>query len=105
MLKITVTNRTGAQAVLDATIGRTLMETVRDGGVADMLAVCGGCCFCATCHVFIDPQWADRVGAAGEIEGELLDTSPHRAAASRLACQIRITPDLDGLSLTISPED
>jgi 2Fe-2S ferredoxin len=81
------------------------MEIVRDAGIDELLALCGGCCSCATCHVYVDPTFADRLPPMAEDESDLLDSSEHRTAASRLSCQIRFGPGLDGLRVTIAPED
>ncbi|MET0363398.1 MAG: ferredoxin, partial [Sphingobium sp.] len=71
----------------------------------DMLALCGGCCSCATCHVFVDAEFADRLPAISDDENDLLDTSSHRNEHSRLSCQIMLTEDLSGLRVAIAPED
>lgn len=81
------------------------MEVIRDNGFDELLALCGGCCSCATCHVFVDPAYADRVEPISEDESDLLDSSGHRTAQSRLSCQVVVTPALDGLTVTIAPED
>lgn len=83
----------------------TLMEVLRDEGLG-VEAVCGGCCSCATCHVHIDEAWLDRVGPAGDTEAELLQISAYfDARVSRLSCQIRCVPELDGLRITVAPEE
>ena len=81
------------------------MEVIRDAGFDELLALCGGCCSCATCHVFVDEAWADKLPPVGEDENDLLDSSSHRNATSRLSCQISMGADLDGLRVTIAPED
>ena len=78
---------------------------MRENGFDEVLALCGGCCSCATCHVHVDPDWAARLPAQGADEDDLLDTSDHRVATSRLSCQIRFDDDLDGLKVRIAPED
>jgi ferredoxin, 2Fe-2S len=103
--KINVTTRAGQEHSLDGEAGLSLMETIRDAGIDELLALCGGCCSCATCHVIVDEAWTDAVGGAGEDEGDLLDSSAHRVAASRLSCQITLDDALDGLRVTIAPED
>jgi ferredoxin, 2Fe-2S len=100
-----VTRRDGETVELSATAGLSVMEIIRDGGVDELLALCGGCCSCATCHVHVDAAFADRVNPMGEDENDLLDSSDHRTAASRLSCQIPFTAELDGLKVTIAPED
>ncbi|WP_051187263.1 2Fe-2S iron-sulfur cluster-binding protein [Sphingobium wenxiniae] len=79
--------------------------TGRDNGFDELLALCGGCCSCATCHVFIDPEFIESLPAPGEDENDLLDSSDHRNDRSRLACQIGLNAGLDGLRVTIAPED
>src|SRR3546814_17336221 len=73
------------------------MEVIRDAGFDELLALCGGCCSCATCHVFVDEAWADKLPPVGEDENDLLDSSSHRNANSRLSCQISMDAGLDGL--------
>jgi len=103
--KLIVIDRSGGETVVDAQGGVTLMEAIRDNGFDDLLALCGGCCSCATCHVFVDRDWAETTGAPGEDENDLLDSSDHRSPLSRLSCQIVLGPTLDGLRITIAPED
>ena len=81
------------------------MEAIRDNGFDELLALCGGCCSCATCHVHVDPAFADKLPAMSEDEDDLLESSDHRNESSRLSCQIAFTSDLDGLKVTIAPED
>lgn len=105
MSQITVTTRAGKDITLAAKPGLSLMEILRDGDVNEILALCGGCCSCATCHVYVDADDLARVGTAGLDEADLLDSSDHRTAASRLSCQIAFTAALDGLRVTVAPED
>ena len=81
------------------------METIRDNGFDELLALCGGCCSCATCHVHIDPSYMDKLPEMDMDEDDLLESSDHRNEYSRLSCQIPITDTLDGLKVTIAPED
>jgi 2Fe-2S ferredoxin len=103
--EILVTNRAGKQTALKAAIGISLMEGLRDGGFDEVLALCGGCCSCATCHVYIDAAFTDQLPAMSDDENELLDSSDHRSALSRLSCQIMVTDALKGMHVTIAPED
>ena len=105
MPTITVTDRAGGAHTLAATPGHSVMEIIRDGGLDELLALCGGSCSCATCHVHVAADWTAKVGPANRDEDDLLDSSDHRTAASRLSCQIAFTPALDGLAVTIAPED
>ncbi|MFT4056808.1 MAG: 2Fe-2S iron-sulfur cluster-binding protein [Novosphingobium sp.] len=105
MPQLIVVTRSGDETAIDAREGTSVMEAIRDNGVDELLALCGGCCSCATCHVFVDAEWADKAGKPGEDEDDLLDSSDYRTDLSRLSCQIAMTPALDGLRVTIAPED
>jgi 2Fe-2S ferredoxin len=105
MAEIIVITREGAARRLSLEPGLTLMETIRDAGINELLALCGGCCSCATCHVHVDPAFADRLPLMSEDENDLLDSSEHRDATSRLSCQLSLTDPLDGLRVTIAAED
>ena len=105
MPKITVVDQGGEAREVDATVGRTLMETIRDNGFDELLALCGGCCSCATCHVHIDAAYMDKLPAMSEDENDLLDSSDHRNEFSRLSCQVPISDALEGLKVTIAQED
>jgi 2Fe-2S ferredoxin len=105
MPRLTVTTRNGDTSEIDVSEGLTVMEAIRDNGFDELLALCGGCCSCATCHVHVDPAFADRLPAMSEDEDDLLESSDHRVATSRLGCQVPFTRDLDGLRVTIAPED
>jgi 2Fe-2S ferredoxin len=105
MLRVTVATYSGEVRTLDAESDRTLMEVIREHGMTELLALCGGCCSCATCHVYVDPGFADRLSPMTADEDGLLDGSAHRKPTSRLSCQIRIRQELDGLRVTIAPQD
>ena len=105
MPKLIVTTREGETSEIDVADGLTVMEAIRDNGFDELLALCGGCCSCATCHVHIDPAFQDKLPAMSEDEDDLLESSDHRDTNSRLGCQIPFTGDLDGLKVTIAPED
>lgn len=105
MPKLIVVDRSGSEKEVDATAGLSLMENIRDAGFDEVLAVCGGCCSCATCHVIVDDAWSSRVGAPGEEEDALLEGSNHRKTTSRLSCQIQMSDEFEGLRVTIAPED
>lgn len=105
MTKLTVMTRDGAESTLEVENGRSLMELLRDKGFDELVAICGGCCSCATCHVYVDASLSDRLPPMSNDENDLLDSSNHRREVSRLACQIRVTEHLDCLRVTIAPED
>jgi 2Fe-2S ferredoxin len=105
MPNIIVTERSGRQVTLGSADDATLMEALRDGGIDELTAMCGGNCSCATCHVIIDPAFRDLLPAMSDDEDALLDGSDYRIEGSRLSCQIRLSDTLDGLRVTIAPED
>ncbi len=105
MPKVNVIDRSGASKEVEAETGLTLMEIIRDDGFDELLALCGGCCSCATCHVHVDPSFADKLPEMTEDESDLLDSSDHRNETSRLSCQIEMTDALDGVTVTIAEED
>jgi 2Fe-2S ferredoxin len=105
MASIVVTNRKGETKSLPAADGASVMEIIRGSGFGDIAAICGGNCACATCHVYVDPRFAALVSPMGNDENDMLDSSDHRKADSRLTCQIIFNEALDGLALTIAPED
>jgi ferredoxin, 2Fe-2S len=105
MPKLTIITRAGAAKTIDADAGLSVMECIRDNGFDELLALCGGSCSCATCHVYVDAAFAGKLPSMDADENDLLDSSSHRTDASRLSCQIPMTAALDGLSVTIAPED
>ena len=105
MPKLVVVNRDGDESTVEVEDGLTVMEAIRDNGFDELLALCGGCCSCATCHVHVDPAFSEKLPKMSEDEDDLLESSDHREANSRLSCQIPFTGDLDGLKVTIAPED
>jgi len=105
MPELIVTTREGEERVLQGQAGLSVMEVIRDGGIDEVLALCGGCCSCATCHVHVDPAFLDRLPPLGPDEDELLDTASDRDATSRLSCQLPFGPALDGLRVRVAAED
>lgn len=105
MPKLIVVTRDGTEHEVSGDTGLSVMEVIRDNGFDELLALCGGCCSCATCHVHVDADWAGKLPAMGPDEDDLLESSDHRGATSRLSCQLQFGPDLDGLKVTIAPED
>ena len=105
MPKLIVVTREGDEREIDGEAGLTVMEAIRDAGIDELLALCGGCCSCATCHVHVDPDYADRLPAMGADENDLLDISDDRDGTSRLSCQLPLTDALDGMRVTIAAED
>jgi ferredoxin, 2Fe-2S len=81
------------------------MEALRDSGVAEIAALCGGCCACATCHVYIVDRPSLNQAPKGSAEDDLLATSDHRKPNSRLSCQLQLSMEDDGMTVEIAPEN
>ena len=96
MPQIFVTQQDGQQLTLTVPAGRRLMEALRDGGTT-VEGTCGGACSCGTCHVYVDDAWAEKTGAPEPMEEDMLDFAFEVRPTSRLSCQIRVRPELDGL--------
>jgi len=105
MPKLFVTSLVGDEKEIEGDSGVSVMEVIRDNGFDELLALCGGCCSCATCHVYVDADWLDKLDPMGDDENELLGTSEHRKDNSRLSCQIEFGERFDGLKVTIAPAD
>jgi 2Fe-2S ferredoxin len=101
---VIVTTRGGEEKIVEAEVGLSLMEALRNGGINEVQAICGGCAACCTCHVYIEHEQLGKLPPLSEQENALLDSSEFRTACSRLSCQIPITSSLDGLKLTVAPE-
>jgi 2Fe-2S ferredoxin len=105
VIKLTIVNRDGSEQEIAAEPGTTLMETIRNAGVDELLALCGGCLSCATCHVFIDPEHGAALPERSQDEHDLLEGSEFFEARSRLSCQVPIGDALDGARIELAPED
>ncbi|WP_084583308.1 2Fe-2S iron-sulfur cluster-binding protein [Sphingomonas azotifigens] len=105
MPQLTVVTRDGTERTVTGQAGLSVMEVIRDNGFDELLALCGGCCSCATCHVHVDPEFADKLPTMSMDEDDLLDSTSDRDATSRLSCQIPFTDALDGLRVRIAAED
>jgi ferredoxin, 2Fe-2S len=103
MPRITFIEPGGSRRVVDAPIGVTLMEAAVQNGVQGIVALCGGACACATCHVYVDAAWRPRLGAREEMEEGMLESAWEPRDNSRLSCQIHVTADLEGLEVTVPP--
>jgi ferredoxin, 2Fe-2S len=101
-MHIHVTDQQGKRHSLEAVEGWRVMEIIRDWGL-DIKAECGGACACATCHVYVTPEWAAKLRPAREEETEMLDGAFHIEDNSRLSCQIIMHQRLDGIELTLAP--
>ncbi|WCB93308.1 Rhodocoxin [Baekduia alba] len=98
MPTITYIEADGEQHEVAVAAGTTIKDAAIANGIDGIVAECGGNAMCATCHVYVDPTWADRLPAMEPVEDELLeDTASPREATSRLGCQVAVGDDLDGL--------
>lgn len=104
MTILKVVTRSGEQMDYEVSEGLSLMEALRDSGVDELLALCGGCCSCATCHVHLEPAVLDLLPPMSDDEDDLLDSSEDRDATSRLSCQIEVTKLLSGATVRIANE-
>lgn len=105
MPKIVFNCPDGSQRIVEARTGASIMEAGTRSGVPGIVAECGGALACATCHVYVAEQFRDAVGEVGDFEDEMLeDAAAERTDSSRLSCQIRMTDDLDGVEITVAPE-
>ncbi|WP_375396906.1 2Fe-2S iron-sulfur cluster-binding protein [uncultured Sphingomonas sp.] len=105
MPKLIVVTRDGEEQEVTGETGLSIMEVIRDAGIDEMLALCGGCCSCATCHVHVDPNFAAKLPPMSEDENDLLDSSSFRDGNSRLSCQLPMNDALDGMTVRIAEED
>jgi ferredoxin, 2Fe-2S len=103
MVNITFIEHTGEKRTVEAEPGATVMETAIRNSVPGIEAECGGACACATCHVYVDDAWREKVGAPTPMEEDMLDFGYDVRENSRLSCQIRVTQEIDGLVVT-TPE-
>ena len=105
MPSIHVTRRDGSEQALEAPAGQSLKDALKGAGVDEILGLCGGFASCGTCHVHVAEAWLDLLPAMRADEEELLGFSDWRQPNSRLACQIPFTDALDGIAVTVAPED
>jgi 2Fe-2S ferredoxin len=105
MTRLSITDRDGVPTTIEAQVGQSAMEAIRSAGVEQLLAICGGVCACATCHVYVDPECLGFLPPMGSDEDELLSALSQRRENSRLACQIRLGPAIPDLNVRLAPED
>ena len=102
MARITYIEHDGTRHVVDVPTGMTVMEGARDNGIPGIDADCGGACACLTCHVYVAPDWVDKLPPRDPMEEDMLDFAYQPdPARSRLTCQIKVTPELDGLVVNL----
>jgi 2Fe-2S ferredoxin len=97
MPKITFIDSQDTSRVVDGDTGSTVMETALRAGIPEIEAECGGACACATCHVYVEGEWFEKVGGPSPMEEDMLDFGYEVKPNSRLSCQIKVTPELDGM--------
>jgi len=97
MTKITFVSPDGNETVIDAEDGETIMDVAMNNGVEGILADCGGACACATCHVFVEEEFLPLTGEPSEMEVSMLEFNEHSRENSRLSCQIKVSPALEGI--------
>jgi 2Fe-2S ferredoxin len=101
---LVVTDRDGDERAVSAEPGLSVMEIIKENGFEDLEALCGGCCSCATCHVYVTSGHEAALPPLSADENDLLDSSDYRRANSRLSCQLKFSEELSGLAVTIAPE-
>ncbi len=101
MAKVTFIGSDGTRYDVEADTGSTVMEAAIKNGVPGIEAECGGACACATCHVYVDESWAQKTGEPEPMEEDMLDFAYDVRPTSRLSCQIRVSDDLDGLTVSV----
>jgi len=104
-IEFSVIGRDGSESKIAAPAGLSLMEALRDGGYDELLALCGGCCSCATCHVVVETGTERLRSVGGDDENDLLDSSSHRTPGSRLSCQMILDAEAAGMVVRIAAED
>lgn len=105
MPRLIVIDRNGVERIVEAAAGRSVMQVLRDAGFDEVLALCGGCCSCATCHVHVESEAHPNLPKITVDENDLLEGSSTRDERSRLSCQIPFTAELDGLRVRIARAD
>jgi 2Fe-2S ferredoxin len=107
MPRLNVVTRSGERHTIEGTAGHSLKEVLVAGGIDEINALsnCGGCCACGTCHVFLDVADVPRVPKMHSQEDDLLGIHEKRQPTSRLSCQVVLTNELDGLTVTVAPDE
>lgn len=104
MPTVTYVSHSGAEHVIDVASGTSLMQAAVDNWIDGIIGECGGCCSCATCHVMVDEDWLEKTGTPDKLERALLEAVPIPTPTSRLACQIMMSDELDGLTVRMPEE-
>jgi ferredoxin, 2Fe-2S len=101
MTRITFIEHDGRTHCVEATVGQSVMQAAVDNMIPGITADCGGSCSCATCHAYIGRPWSDLLSPPAQMELDVLEAAADRQATSRLTCQIKVTPQLDGLEVNL----
>jgi len=101
MPKITYIEHNGKEHTIEAAVGQTVMEGAVKHAIPGIDADCGGACACATCHVYVEPEWLEKVGKRNEMEEDMLDFAFDVRDNSRLSCQIKISDAIDGMVVKV----
>jgi 2Fe-2S ferredoxin len=101
MVKITFIQPDNSEQVVECEPEMTLMEAAKLNNVPGIDAECGGACACATCHVYVDEAWREKTGTPSQMEEDMLDFAFDVRASSRLSCQIKLKPELDGIVVRV----
>src|SRR5580698_7469411 len=99
MVKITFIDTAGTARTVEGEVGSTVMETAIKNGVPVIEAEYGGACACSTCHVYIDDAWREKIGEPSPMEEDVLDFAYEVQLSSRISCQIKVSEELDGLTV------
>jgi 2Fe-2S ferredoxin len=99
MPRVNYVEHNGRVHEVDVPVGFSVMEGAVNNGIPGIDGDCGGACACATCHVYVDPQWADKLSPPNELESDMLGFAYEPDERSRLSCQIKVSPELDGLTV------
>ncbi|MGB0954668.1 MAG: 2Fe-2S iron-sulfur cluster-binding protein [Panacagrimonas sp.] len=101
MPKVKFIQHDGSEQVIDAQVGQSVMEAATSNFVDGIVGDCGGCCSCATCHVYVEPEWFDRLDPRDEMEDDMLEGALDPQDNSRLSCQIKLSEALDGITVRV----
>jgi 2Fe-2S ferredoxin len=104
-VKLAIVLRDGSAVTVEARTGSSIMQAIVGAGISQGFALCGGACACGTCHIYIDPSDKHRLPPMSPDENDMLDIKEQRRETSRLSCQVAVTDALDGLRLTLAPEE
>ena len=105
MPEIILTTRENEKVNIPFNPGTSLMQAICEGGISELMALCGGVCSCATCHVHVEQDFFTKLEPMTEDEDDLLSGSLHRKDNSRLSCQVMLKEEFDGMKVTVAEED